>query len=217
MTRLTFEPAFAVIPIKRFDHSKTRLGELLGAAERGELARRMFEHVLAASLGCTALAGVLVVSDSAEIAQLARERGAQALADPPAREGDVRARLAQVVDAALAHLRAQRAGAALVLMADLPLLRSSDLDQLLAALEHHDLVLAPDARGQCTNALALRLGADAAVQFQSAFGSAQSLAEHEARARALGLSLWREPNPRLALDIDLPADLDALARSREDG
>jgi len=215
MTRLTFAPVFAVIPIKRFDHGKTRLGELLGAAERGELAQRMFEHVLTASLECAALSGVLVVSDSPEIAQLARERGATALSDPPARADDERARLAQVVDAALAHLRSQRAGAALVLMADLPLLRSSDLDQLLAALEHHDVVLAADARGQCTNALALRL--TAAVQLQNAFGSAQSLALHEARARALGLSLWREPNPRLALDIDLPADLDALARSREDG
>ena len=207
-------PAFAVIPIKRFDHGKTRLGELLGADDRGQLAQRMFEHVLAASLGCSALAGVVVVSDSPEIARLARERGAQALSDPPLAADDPRARLAQVVDAALEHLRGQHAGAALVLMADLPLLRSSDLDPLLAALEHADLVLAADARGQCTNALALRL--DRAVQFQNAFGSAQSLALHEARARALGLSLRREPNPRLALDIDLPADLDVLARSRED-
>jgi 2-phospho-L-lactate guanylyltransferase len=212
---MTLGPAFAVIPIKRFEHGKTRLGELLGAAERSELARRMFEHVLSASLGCAALAGVLVVSDSAEIAQLARARGARALLDPPLIPGDERARLAQVVDAALAQLRSQRAGAALVLMADLPLLRSSDLDTLLSALERSDVVLAADARGLCTNALALRL--DSAANFQNAFGSARSLALHEARARALGLSLSHEPNPRLSLDIDLPADLDALARSREDG
>jgi 2-phospho-L-lactate/phosphoenolpyruvate guanylyltransferase len=213
---MSSRPAFAVIPIKRFEHGKTRLGELLGAAERAELAQRMFEHVLAASLGCAALSGVLVVSDSPEIAQLARERGAQALSDPPAESGvEPRARLAHVVDAALEHLRGQDAGAALVLMADLPLLRSSDLDQLLAALEHNELVVAPDGRGQCTNALGLRL--PATVLFHNAFGSEHSLALHEARARALGLSLRREPNPRLALDIDLPADLDALARSREDG
>jgi 2-phospho-L-lactate guanylyltransferase len=209
---MTLGLAVALIPIKGFEHGKTRLRERLSAVQSAELAQGMFEHVLATSLACSRLSGVLVVSDAERIAQLAAERGAEALRDSPAEVG--RPRLAQVVDGALAHLRAQGAGVALVLMADLPLLRASDIEQLLEALEQCDLVLAPDVRGLCTNALALRLGAT--ERFETAFGSERSLALHEERARALALGVCQVPNPRLSLDIDLPTDLDALARSRED-
>ncbi|HKU44542.1 MAG TPA: 2-phospho-L-lactate guanylyltransferase [Polyangiales bacterium] len=212
MTPAAVQDTVALIPIKGFEHAKTRLRERLTATERAELARGMFEHVLAQSLACQRLSGVLVLSDADEIAELAIQRGARALPDSAAAAG--RPRLAQVVDRALEQLRSQGVARALVLMADLPLLRTSDLEELLDALEHSDVVLAPDARGPCTNALGLRL--PEAERFESAFGSEHSLALHEQRARALGLRVRRAPNPRLSLDIDLPADLDALARSRED-
>ncbi len=210
---MTLGPAVALIPIKGFDHGKTRLRERLSTVQRAALAQGMFEHVLATSLACSRLSGVLVVSEAERIAQLAAERGAQALRDPPTVLD--RPRLAHVVDSGLAHLRAQGAGVALVLMADLPLLRASDIEQLLEALEQCDLVLAPDARGLCTNALALRLGGP--ERFATAFGSERSLALHEERARALALAACQVPNPRLSLDIDLPTDLDALERLPQRG
>lgn len=211
---MTRQAAVALIPIKGFEHGKTRLRERLNAGERSQLARRMFERVLGETLACPRVSQVFVLSDADAVAALAAERGAPVLRDPEAAQSDERPRLAQVVEGALAHVRRERAAVALVLMADLPLVRASDLEQLLDALEHAELVLAPDARGSCTNALALRLSAT--ERFEVAFGSERSLALHQERASALGLSVRLLPNPRLSLDIDLPADLDALASSRED-
>ena len=205
----------ALIPIKRFDRGKTRLRERLDETARRALAHRMFERVLDVSLGCPRLAGTLVVTDAEDIATLARARGASVLADPAdLATAPERARLAQVVDAGLAQLRAQGASGALVLMADLPALEVRDLDALLDALDRADVVLAPDRRGRCTNALALRLPPASALR--TAFGRPDSLAEHEAQARALGLRVMLEANPRLALDVDIPADLDLMDGLHQD-
>jgi len=206
---------YALIPIKGFERGKSRLTPRLGASERSALARSMFDHVLGLCLSSPRLAGTLVATDSPEIARLASARGALALADPPAAAEPRGARLALVIDAGLAALRERSAAAALVLMADLPRIGAADVAELLQTLEGCDVVLASDSRGRCTNALGLRLGE--ATRFPTAFGDADSLVVHEQRARALGLCVRRCSNPRLAQDLDLPADLDVLVRSGEDG
>lgn len=213
---MTEEPPTAVhalIPIKRFDRGKTRLRERLDEATRLALARRMFERVLDACLGCSRLAGVLVLTDADDIATFARAKGASVLADA-IEAGAEPGRLAGIVDAGIARLHAQGAAGALVLMADLPELEVRDLEAMLDALAGHDLVLAPDRRGRCTNALALRLLPHTA--FGTAFGRPDSLEAHQARARALGLRVAVHSNPRLALDVDIPADLDLLGGLHQD-
>jgi 2-phospho-L-lactate guanylyltransferase len=206
-SRTSLRP-LAIIPIKRFERGKTRLRSELAESARSDLVRRMFEHVLDAALSCPELHGTLVATDGPEVAELAASRGARVLLDPVA--GPLG--LADVVDAALAHARALGADSALVLMADLPRIEARDVSALAAALEAHDVVLAPDARGEHTNALALRLDRG----LRSAFGDPASLKLHEARARALGLRVQRLDNPRLAFDVDLPGDLDAVARMGPD-
>lgn len=203
--------AKAVIPIKRFERGKSRLGERLSDAERAQLSRSMFERVLTASLACPELGGVLVLTDAPDIARDVRQRGAEALEDPDAGAP----RLGALIDAAFAHLRAQGVGVALVLMADLPRVEPSDLTAMLAALDHSDLAVAPDLRGVGTNALALRLG-PAADRFKTAFGGPESLRLHMRYARELGLRAHVEENPRLGLDLDTPADLDLLAGLHQD-
>lgn len=202
--------AKAVIPIKRFERGKSRLSERLSDAERAQLSKSMFDRVLGASLACPGLHGALVLTDDPDIAREVRSRGADVLEDPPGT-----ARLSALIDAAFAHLRAQGVGVALVLMGDLPRATAEDLHGLLEALDGADIALAPDLRGVCTNALALRFG-PASERFQTAFGGPDSLASHLQRARELGLRVRVEPNPRLGLDLDLPADLDLLARLNHD-
>lgn len=200
---MTGAGTIAVLPVKRFERAKSRLAPSLGEAARAELARHLFEHVLSCALACDALSGVLVITDGAEVAELAAGRGANVWPDPNPNPG-----LSTVVDAALSRAAALGAHAALVLMADLPALRSRDLDELLARCDSRSVVLAPDQRGRCTNALALPLHRG----FCSAFGDPDSSSEHARRARALDLQVHRVDNPRIAHDVDVPADLDAVAR-----
>jgi 2-phospho-L-lactate/phosphoenolpyruvate guanylyltransferase len=213
--------ARAVIPIKRFERGKTRLRERLSDPARAQLSRSMFERVLHASLACAELNGALVLTDAPEIASDVRARGADVLEDPDSALAFdpglslTAARLGLLIDAGFAHLRAQGVGVALVLMADLPRVEPNDLSALLGRLDHADLVLAPDLRGECTNALALRFG-PAADRFRTAFGGPGSLELHASAARELGLRVHVEKNPRLGLDLDTPADLDLLAGLHQD-
>jgi 2-phospho-L-lactate guanylyltransferase len=212
--------AQAVIPIKRFERGKTRLRERLSNAARAQLSQSMFERVLDASLTCAELDGALVLTDAPEIARAVRERGANALEDRDlllleANPSLPVARLGRLIDAAFAHLRGQGVRRALVLMADLPRVEPGDLIALLAALDDADIALAPDRRGECTNALALRFG-PAANRFRTAFGGPGSLEQHAKSARDLGLRVRIENNPRLGLDLDTPADLDLLAGLHQD-
>jgi 2-phospho-L-lactate guanylyltransferase len=202
--------AKAVIPIKRFERGKTRLGERLSDAARAELSRAMFERVLGASLACPQLSGAVVLTDAEDIARDVVGRGADVLVDPAGAP-----KLGALIDMAFAHLRAQGVGVALVLMGDLPRVEAGDLSALLAALDGADLALAPDLSGVCTNAMALRFG-PAADRFKTAFGGPGSLELHARFARELGLRVRVEENPRLGLDLDTPADLDLLAGLHQD-
>ena len=192
--------AWALIPAKGFSRAKTRLNPALAPLERAALARRLLLNALSACAGCPQVAGALVVTDCPRVAALARERGAEALLDPPG------AGLAAVIGGGLAALTARGASAAVVLMADLPRLAPDDVASMLAALAGADVALAPDGEGEGTNALATRLP----PALPSRFGRYGSFGAHREAVRALGLTVAVVRRPGLALDVDGPAHLDAL-------
>jgi 2-phospho-L-lactate guanylyltransferase len=189
--------AWVVVPVKDFAHGKSRLGPVLDLARREELARALFEHVLAVLDRCEQVSGVLVATDSADVEALALARGARVLRDAGP------ARLRTIVDRALERLQEQGARAALVLMADLPLLAPADVHGLLAALDVAPVVLAPDRRDEGTNALALA----PPRRIATCFGSETSFAEHRARANAEGASIEVYRSEGTASDLDTPDDL----------
>lgn len=198
-------PIWGVLPVKGFEAAKSRLAPVLSVAERAILARGMFERVLGALLACPALSGVLVATDSAEVASLAEQRGAKPLRDA----ASVRT-LADVVDAALDELGRYGARAALVLVSDLPDVSVDDVNWLVTELGRFDVVLARDARGSHTNALGLRLG----TEFRTYFGSAESAADHVRGAKDAGLSIESVESPALAFDVDTPEDYARLVSRR---
>jgi len=194
--------ARAIVPAKGFARAKTRLAPALDAVSRAELARSMFDHVLDVLGESPDIAGVVVVTDADDVEVLARARGARCVRDagqPP---------LSVAVDAGLDAVRRGPSSAALVMMADLPLLSSRDVRDLLTALDGADVVVAPDARGTGTNALGFARG----VSMPSAFGRSDSLAAHRERAGQLGLRLVTYAGRGTAYDVDLPGDLAAARR-----
>ena len=179
-----------LIPVRPFGEGKTRLAGVLGPEERGQLAERMFRHVLG------------VARDFGDCFIVTREE--RLLAEFP----DIAIRdHGDGPNAALEQAAAILAGEAplLVLAADLPLLAAAELATMLGLLREAEVVAAPDAAGAGTNALLL--ARPGCVPY--AFGPG-SLARHRALALAGGWRFAACRLPGLARDIDSPADLGFL-------
>jgi 2-phospho-L-lactate/phosphoenolpyruvate guanylyltransferase len=186
-----------VVPAKSFVRAKSRLSPCLAAPARARLARSMLEHVLGV-LRAHPLGEVVVATDCDTVAALAREHGARIAFDSGP------SRLGAIVDKSL-ELFGGSAERALVLMSDLPELGAEDLRALLEAGESADVVLAPDLRGRCTNALLTPL-----PHLPTRFGHDDSLLLHTLDAEALGLQVSLCRRRGLGLDVDEPADLELL-------
>lgn len=191
----------AVVPVKDFATAKQRLDAALPPAARRRLAEVMLEDVLTQVMSASGLDCVFVVTRDERAAAMATEKGASVLVDPD-NQGQTDA-------VALAtHALIQRGiHSMLVLPADIPLVMSEDVQQIVRAGWEADVVLVSAHDGRGTNAvlltppdiLPLRFGND------SFHPHRQSACDRGLRTRVLDL-------PRIALDIDTPADLISLAR-----
>jgi len=161
------------------------------------LLRRTVEQALAASR----LAGVVVVSEDADLLRQARVMGAASLLQerPGLNEGLAEARAAADPEAT----------AIMVLPADLPSVVASAIDELAEAAELAQraapdrpvVALVPDRHGTGTNALLV--APPGAIPF--CFGEGSRVA-HCSAARAAGASYVELAGP-LTFDLDTPEDL----------
>ncbi|MDH5490549.1 MAG: 2-phospho-L-lactate guanylyltransferase [Myxococcales bacterium] len=195
---------WAIVPAKRYALAKSRLAPLLERAERSALARAMLREVLEVLGALEGLGGQLVLAGDAQVAADAEAAGAEISIDAPGQA------LHQRIDLALEALSRRGASAALVFMADLPLIRLAPLRGLVEALAAPSaegrLLLVPDHRGEGTNVLGLRPpGA-----IRTSFGLEASLARHRQAALVCGLQVQIEAHDALSLDLDTPADWRSL-------
>jgi 2-phospho-L-lactate guanylyltransferase len=189
----------AVVPVKSLAAGKSRLRERHPAAAVDRLAAALLEDVLAGLLGVPELARVVVASPDAQVAEIARRAGAEALTRDDAG-------LNPAVDAATAALCAP-ADDALVVLGDVAGLRSAEVSELLAACPRPGVALAPSRDGG-TSALIRRPHTVIAAGFGPA-----SAARHRALAAAAGVPCAELALPSLAIDVDEPRDLEALLAS----
>lgn len=199
-------PVWVVVLVKDFGDAKHRLRTALQPEQRRELARENARLALAAA---TAGDRVLAVCGSERAAELARRAGAEVLLEASPSGQNSAARLG------LAHAASRGAGAVLLLSSDLPLLNRSTIAGMLAyagRLAPPAVVAAPATGRGGTNALYLcppdaidlHFGHDSLVEFK-----------RDAMARGARFQLYR--SPRLALDLDEPADLAELRRQDVSG
>lgn len=189
----------AVLPIKRFEHAKSRLD----LDERARIMRDMAAGVLAALRAATALDGVLVVTADAEARRLAREHGAEVVNEGPLRGHSGAALLG------IEHAAARGAIRVLLVAGDCPLLTGADIDDLLADHAGEGVVVLADRHGTGTNALLLAPPRAIAP----AFGPG-SCARHAERAAAAGVPCAVEHRVAFSVDVDTVEDLAAVARAR---
>lgn len=190
---------WAIVPLKSPQTAKSRLAAALSDDERRELFFGLARRVIAVLRATPGISQVAVVTSSDEVAAFARESGARVL-HQSRDEGT-----AQAFAEAVTQLRVQGIDQLLMIAGDLPLITTQAVETLLEAATRHDVVIVPDRFGVGTNAL-LCSPPDA---IPPCFGP-DSLALHLAAARAAKLSHRALPVDELALDVDVPADLDYL-------
>ncbi len=189
-----------LVPVKNLANAKQRLSATLTSDARQELAQAMCADVLETLAHWRRRPAVAVVTSDPFARDLSVHLGFDVIAD------DVNPGETGAIEMATALCRSQGDPYTLVIPADIPLIASSELDQILAAAPSSGSVLVPDAAGRGTNA-ALRSPADL---FPLRFGN-DSFHPHQAAARATGLPCVVLELTGIALDVDRPEDLQALA------
>jgi 2-phospho-L-lactate guanylyltransferase len=189
-----------LIPIKDPAQAKTRLRELLSADERRRLAWAMFEDVCRAVANCARADRVVIVTSFARAIERAKASGWDVLTE------ESQTSESASVDWASRKLADAGFDAVMRLPADLPCVLASDIDELLG----HDLarpgaLIVPSREGTGTNAIIRNPPA----LFPSRFGP-DSLRLHKEEAARVGVLPLVIENPRIALDIDEPSDLEIL-------
>ena len=182
----------AILPIKRFDQAKQRLGD---GDDRAGLAATMATSVLRALAAARRLDAVLVVTADPAARAAAEEHGAQVV-EEPSLDGHNAA-------AELGIARALELGAtrALLVPGDCPLLSAEEVDALLDRHPAPGVVVVPDRHRTGTNALLLQ--PPDAIRPSFGPGSCE---------RHLGLAddAVVDEVPGLLLDVDTQDDLAAV-------
>jgi 2-phospho-L-lactate guanylyltransferase len=183
-----------VVPVQAFEHAKSRLGAALDAEERRDLVEHLLLGTVSAALATPGVLEVIVVSPDPEVLAMAADAGARTV--------EQRSR---GLNPALQEARAVASGSRLLILpADLPGLRPSDLSRVLEAGDlagTPSVVLVADRHGTGTNALLL----DPPEAIDPAFGG-DSRAGHAWLAASADIA-FTEVTDVLDLDVDTPEDL----------
>jgi 2-phospho-L-lactate/phosphoenolpyruvate guanylyltransferase len=201
----------ALIPVKGFRNAKQRLSPLFDAADRELLAEVMFRDVLKQVLKARGLMETYVVTGDSKVAEIAMSLGAQLIREK-AEKGETDA-----VDFARSELKQLRHEAVLIIPGDMPLVRSADIEEVLAQVPEGAgspfALLVPSHDRMGTNALLLAPPDIIKLRF-----GYDSFTYHMSQLSAQGLPLRFIENERLGLDIDEPKDLERfLSFGFEDG
>jgi 2-phospho-L-lactate guanylyltransferase len=198
---------WAIVPVKPLRYGKSRLAEVLTPDERSDLNRRMLAHTLDTLTAIPEIEHVLVVSRDQAALALAREYGARTVQENGSPHLNVALTRATVV----AKNYATRG--VLIVPADLPLITPEDVRLMLErAVKPPVVVVAPDRRQDGTNALLVCPAG--LIEYEFGPGSFQ---RHCERARKAGARLEICDLPSLALDMDLPEDLELVSKTLENG
>jgi 2-phospho-L-lactate guanylyltransferase len=193
---------WALVPAKLGGVAKNRLAGALSPTHRADLARAMLSDVLAALGRSRAVHAIATISRDDDVDAIAQRLGIVSF-----REREARGLNCAVAEGVTACAE-RGADTVLVVMADLPLLTPSDVDQLLARVPPRGIAAAPSRDGTGTNLLALRPPDAIATSFGPG-----SLALHRAAAAKRRVAMVTCPLNGAALDVDTIDDLITFARS----
>ena len=189
-----------LLPVKDLNNAKKRLIGVLTPEERFALADAMLADTIRAVRGVRCAERIFVVTNYEPVMQLAEENQWEILRE------EQQISESDSVDAASQICEQLSVTGLLRLPLDLPLMQSSDIDELLTVeCQAPALVIVPSRDGTGTNAM-MRTPP---TLFPSHFGSG-SFAKHLAEAERAHARVMVRRNARLEMDVDDEADLRAL-------
>jgi 2-phospho-L-lactate guanylyltransferase len=192
---------WAIVPVKPLRRGKSRLSEVLSEEERIGLNRQLLVHTVDTLREIPEIEHVLVVSRDQAALSLARAHGARTVQENGAPELNIALTRATIV----AKQYATRG--VLIIPSDLPMISKEDICAMLALVDDPPVVVvAPDRKREGTNALLV-----CPVGLIEYDYGPDSFERHCRRAREAGARLEICELPSLALDMDLPEDLDLVS------
>lgn len=201
----------AVIAIRGSIGAKTRLAPRFSEHERADLAWAMLLHVLRMVRDSGAADHLLIVTrEPEETGHHTGDTPDLTILRQPVEYSGLNAAFDIGRDWAIAHGFVTM----LILHPDLPLLGVADLQRMVQP--DAGVILAPDQKGEGTNALRLQLDHPHGHLFTFRFGP-ESHRLHREEAAALAIDLAEVHTPGLARDLDWPEDWDNLPDTVRDG
>jgi 2-phospho-L-lactate guanylyltransferase len=187
---------FAIVPVHESSTAKTRLAGALDKKQRANLTLAMMSDVLDALRQTKEIRQIVVVTRDVEAARLGMEKGVRVLwegrphgLNPALRRG-------------IRFAEQEGADRVLIVPADVPLAKPSDLKAILRTGSSSQAVIVPSHDGGGTNTLLLRPPSIMPVSY-----GRNSFKRHSRMARKRRLKV-RILKPRsLRIDVDTPVDL----------
>jgi 2-phospho-L-lactate guanylyltransferase len=196
---------WAIVPVKPFLRSKSRLASVLTPQERAGLSREFLGHALDVLAQVPGITQTLVISRDPAALALAHGRHARTVTEAGAPD------LNAALERATQVVAASRGQGVLILPTDLPFLTPEDVSQLIAAGgAGPQVAIAPDRRDDGTNAL---FTAPPGL-LSYAFGE-HSFSKHLELAQAAGAHVRVCRLPGIALDVDGPEDWSLYQSARK--
>jgi 2-phospho-L-lactate guanylyltransferase len=193
---------WAIVPVKPLRYGKSRLAGVLTQDERADLNRRLLVHTIDTLSAIPEIEHVLVISRDQAALALARERGARTVQENGAPQLNIALARATII------AKNYTTRGILIMPADLPLITPEDVSALLErAVDPPVVVVAPDRHQQGTNALLVCPAG--LIEYDFGPGSFQRHCELAVQA---GARLEIFDLPSLALDVDIPEDLELVEK-----
>jgi len=193
----------AIVPVKRLSKAKMRLSKVLCPRERRAITEMMLKDVLQTLEDSELLDDIIVVGADTPVKRLAKAYQARFVKEPSAG-------LNISIEYSTKRSREKGATSVLVMLADLPLINETDVEQMMQLELDAAVVISPSRTGG-TNAL-LRTPPDA---IRTEYGH-KSFVSHLKGIQERDIPfkvLW---TPSLSFDVDTPGDLwQLLERSAE--
>jgi 2-phospho-L-lactate/phosphoenolpyruvate guanylyltransferase len=182
---------FAIIPVSRFTHAKTRLSPTLTPLERENLLKSMLKDVIGVLK--EKVIEVVVISSDEEVLLYVKNLGVVPLKE----EGvtDLNGALMQAIE-----WSSKQADQVLIVPSDVPLIRTEHVEDMINMGENTEMVIAP-AKGGGTNALLCPVDG-----IKMHFGEC-SFFEHIKEAESLNWPYNIYDSFYLALDVNTSEDL----------
>jgi 2-phospho-L-lactate guanylyltransferase len=189
---------WAIVPVKPLRRGKSRLSSVLSLEARTALNHYLLSNTLETLASVSEIEHSLVVSRDPEALTIAREYGARTVQEQGSPQLNVALTRATMV------AKSHSVHGVLIVPADLPLITADDIHEVLKrGVNPPVVVITPDRHRKGTNALLI--SPPGLIKYQYGPGSFE---RHCTQAKNVGARLEICERGSVALDIDLPEDLE---------